>query len=128
MNAMKYTPPYKEALAKARESVEVKEKLGSPLEDTLIYEGTTSKFNNGEQELHFSFKVKGPNGEGTVVVDSSGKGENWKLEKCTITFADGTTHELVDPASEKAEANSEPEEGSGEGMEKKEVEEPASNP
>lgn len=99
-NAIRYAPPYQQALAKVRESVEVKDKIGNPIEDTPILQGTESRFVNGDQEMHFSFKAKGPNGEATVVVDASGKGKDWKLHKCTVTFADGTTQELGDPAAE----------------------------
>lgn len=103
-NAIKYAPPYQEALAKVRESVEVKDKIGNPIEDTPILQGTESKFENGNQSMHFAFKAKGPNGEATVVVDASGRGKDWTLHKCTVTFADGTTQELGDPSTAEDEA------------------------
>jgi hypothetical protein len=106
-NMIKYAPPYQQSLAKVRESVEVKDKIGNPIEDTPILEGTKSNFNNGNQEMQFSYKAKGPNGEATVFVDASGRGNDWTLHKCTVTFADGTTLDLSDPPTAEGDTPAE---------------------
>jgi hypothetical protein len=114
LNVIKTQPPYTMAMAKVRESAEVNDKIGQPIEDSISFNDQGMKFNDRGQEgdAHLSINIKGPKGSGVVSVDATKKAGTWTLDECTVTFSDGTTQTLVGGAekTEAAPAESETEE------------------
>lgn len=102
MNAIKQMPPYQMAMTKVRESVEVNEKIGNPIEDSIVYNGLQLNDKGQTGDARFDIELKGPNGTGTVAVRSTKQGGTWVLDDCTVTFADGTTQQLASVPSVEA--------------------------
>lgn len=130
MNAIKQIPPYQMAMTKVRESVEVNDKIGNPIEDSIVYNGLQLNDKGQTGDARFDIEIKGPNGAGTVSVRSTKRAGQWVLDDCTVTFADGTSKQLADAEGEDAHAD-EGEHGNGEHGDMKEetpAEEAASAP
>lgn len=112
MNAIKQMPPYQMAMTKVRESVEVNEKIGNPIEDSIVYNGLQINDKGQTGDARFDIELKGPNGTGTVAVKSTKQGGTWVLDDCTVTFADGTSKQLANAAEGEA-AHAQDEAGHG---------------
>jgi hypothetical protein len=109
MSAIEQTEPYKLAMEKVRESVEVDEKIGNPIEDSAGFnnQSTEQDFATGSARMRFGINIKGPKGAGSVSVSATKDGDQWTLRDCTVTFPDGTKQQLAEEPSSEAEADSE---------------------
>ncbi len=128
MNAIKQSQPYQMAMTKVRENVDVKEKLGDPIEDSINFSAAPQNkpYRKGGLNMRFGVSVKGPKGNATVTVDASEQDGKWVLYDCTITYPDGSTQQLADAPVE--EANTPDEEAGGEMKEEVSKEDAAPSP
>lgn len=71
--ALKGSDAYKESLAKAQASPQVKELIGEPIKDTFAVAGSVST-ENGVDKADLVYPITGPKGAGTVTVSGSRQG------------------------------------------------------
>jgi len=82
---MKYSMAYSGALDRVRASAEVREVLGTPIEDGIFVTGNINISGpSGRAEL--SFPVRGPRGKATVYVAASKTLGEWHFEHLIVEF------------------------------------------
>lgn len=93
MDSMRYTPPFIEAMERARASPEVKAALGEPLEDRFIVGGVEPK-DHGVAKL-FIF-VQGPKGKGDVQIEGIREQGAWRYSVMRVNLdANKTSIDLL---------------------------------
>jgi hypothetical protein len=95
-NALKQAPPYQTAIAKIRADETVKEKVGESLQDEfLLNEGFQFNDHGSSGNANFELNLKGDKGTAKAHITAKKDGQDWKLEVCKVTFADGTSVDLA---------------------------------
>ncbi|MGJ7903053.1 cytochrome c oxidase assembly factor Coa1 family protein [Lysobacter sp. 1R34A] len=93
MDSMRYTPPFIEAMDRARANPEVKAALGEPLEDTFVL-GAVEPKEDGVAKL-FIF-VRGPKGKGDVQIEAVKEQGAWRYHVMRVNLdADHTSIDLL---------------------------------
>ncbi len=87
------TEPYVEAMALVRADEEVRDRIGTPIEDALFYEGTWN-INDGRETAMLEIPVEGPGGAGVLVVSAAVEGDTWMLH--SARFVDPVLDDHVD--------------------------------
>lgn len=97
--ALKGSDAYKESLAKAQASPQIKELLGEPIKDTFVVGGSVST-ENGAEKVELVYPITGPKGAGAVTVSGEKPaGGTWTYTQMQVVVtADGkdTTVNLLE--------------------------------
>ena len=75
--AVRGTGVFVEATAQARQSPEVREALGEPIETGMMLQGSIHS-SDDRGEANFAVPLKGPKGEATLLVEAYKDGDAWK--------------------------------------------------
>ncbi|ALN64906.1 hypothetical protein GLA29479_4060 [Lysobacter antibioticus] len=93
MDSMRYTPPFIEAMERARANPQVKAALGEPLEDRFVL-GAVEPKDQGVAKL-FIF-VQGPKGKGDVQIEAVNEQGAWRYEVMRVNLdANKTSIDLL---------------------------------
>ncbi|WNG44664.1 hypothetical protein F0U60_11620 [Archangium minus] len=76
--ALRGTGVFVEAVTQAKQSPEVRQALGEPVEAGLMLQGSIQSHND-QGSANFSVPLTGPKGEGTLYVEAYKNGEDWKF-------------------------------------------------
>ena len=76
--ALRGTGVFVEAVALAKQSPEVKQALGEPIEAGMMLQGSIQS-NNDQGSASFSVPLEGPKAAGTLLVEAYKDGEQWKF-------------------------------------------------
>jgi hypothetical protein len=95
--AIKNTDVYTDALAKAQSNPEVRQRLGEPIEAKWWMSGNVNASNDGG-EADFQIPIKGPKGDGSIVVEATKNGGRWTYQQLYVRIGDETVN-LLDGSS-----------------------------
>lgn len=96
------TDVYKDALARARTHPEVVERLGSPIEPKWWLFGNISLQNN-DGEADFAVPIRGPKGDGTILVEATKKDGRWTYSQLVVDTPGGQIELLsAEPSTEES--------------------------
>lgn len=84
--------PYTYALSKATEDRGVKAELGEPIE-TNGMGSTNYSYKNGYSIAELNIPIKGPNGEGVIVVNAEKVDEEWQYSQ--LYFLEDSSTEII---------------------------------
>jgi len=85
--------PYVEAMGLVRADEEVRDRIGTPIEDALFYEANWN-VENGRETASLEIPVEGPGGTGVLVVSAALEGDTWMLH--SARFVDPVLEDHVD--------------------------------
>lgn len=84
-DSIKGSEPYSHAFSKAIENEKVIYLLGEPIETNGI--GTSNfKYNNGRGEAQLLIPIKGPKGEGSIMVEADKPGDDWIYSELSVVI------------------------------------------
>lgn len=93
--ALRGTGVFVEAVAQARQSPEVRQALGEPIEAGLMLQGSIQTHNNDQGSANFSVPLKGSRAEGTLFVEAYKHGEEWKYTTLKVEVPGHPTIDLL---------------------------------
>ena len=82
--AMKSAGFYAEALARVANDAEVKERLGTPIEDGFLPQGEVKTEGGGSGTARMSIPLSGPKGRGVADVRATRTGGKWEIEQLLV--------------------------------------------
>lgn len=97
--------PYRESLARLRESPSAVARLGSPIEPGRFVTGATDSAGVA-QKLELSIPVHGPKGGGTLRVSGEEREGTWSYAEMTLSVGEERLDLLAAPRSERVRAPS----------------------
>jgi Cytochrome oxidase complex assembly protein 1 len=86
--AIRVSDPYREAVAAATASPEVKAELGEPLEVGFWTNGNI-QINNGSGTAKITIPIKGPKKSGTITVDATKDAGTWEYSTLEVVPEEG---------------------------------------
>lgn len=86
---MTSSEPYQTALESARSNDLVIEKLGEPIEETSIPQGSIN-LSDDSGDCDLTIPIKGPNGSGTIRVRGTKSGGVWTYDEIVVEIGDET--------------------------------------
>jgi hypothetical protein len=92
--ALRGTGVFVEAVTLAKQSPEVQEALGTPIEAGLMLQGSIQS-HNGQGSARFSVPLKGPKAGGTLNVEAYKDGEQWKFTTLNVEVPGQPTIDLL---------------------------------
>lgn len=95
--AMKSAGFYAEALARVTSDAEVKERLGTPIEDGFLPQGEVNAQAGGSGTARMSIPLSGPKGRGVADVRATRSGGKWEIEQLVVRIE--ASGELIDVAA-----------------------------
>ncbi len=91
---MSDSEPYQLALERLRQSPEVTQRIGEPVEDATIFPSGQMRIQGARGSAQFAIKIAGPRGKADAYVEASSDIGQWKLTRLRVVFADGRKIEL----------------------------------
>jgi hypothetical protein len=98
--AIRSSEPYREAVATALASPEVKAELGEPLEVGFWTNGNI-QINNGGGKADFQIPIKGPKKSGTIYVEATRDGDDWDYTRLELELEGGGKRVDLRPKTDK---------------------------
>jgi hypothetical protein len=92
--AIKSAGFYAEAIARVTSDAEVKEMLGTPIEDGFLPRGEINAQGDGSGSAQMSIPLSGPKGRGIADVRATRSGGKWEIEHLVVRIE--ATGELID--------------------------------
>ncbi|HVS31632.1 MAG TPA: cytochrome c oxidase assembly factor Coa1 family protein [Thermoanaerobaculia bacterium] len=99
--AIRNTDVYTDALARAQNNPEVRQRLGEPVEPKWWMSGKVDVSNDGG-EADFQIPISGPQGDGSVVVQATKSGGRWTYQQLYVRIG-GDSINLLDEGSSSPE-------------------------
>src|SRR6218665_85638 len=98
------TPVFTESVARAKQSPEVREALGEPIETSWLGQQMNIKTHNDEGPAQLTIPLKGPRGEGMLRVKATKTEGNWRFQTLRVDVPDRAPINLLDtPSAEPPE-------------------------
>jgi len=98
MASIKASDPYKEAVARAKQSPAVQEALGTPIQEGFLIQGNLN-VHNADGEADLTIPLSGPKGSGTVHVVGTKAAGKWTYTTMEVDVAGSGAH--IDLLAEK---------------------------
>ncbi len=100
LGAIHPSEPYREAVATALASPEVKAELGEPLEVGFWTNGNI-QINNGGGKADFQIPIKGSKKSGTIYVEATRDGDDWDYKRLELEPEGGGKRVDLRPKADK---------------------------
>ncbi|QRN99431.1 hypothetical protein JRI60_10600 [Archangium violaceum] len=92
--ALRGTGVFVEALTQAKQSPEVRQTLGEPIESGMMLQGSIQS-QNDQGSANFSVPLKGPKADGTLLVEAYKNGDEWKFTTLQVEVPGRPTIDLL---------------------------------
>jgi hypothetical protein len=92
---LRSTGVFVEAVAQAKQSPEVRQALGEPIEAGMMLQGSIETHNGDRGSANFSVPLKGSKAEGTLFVEAYKNGEKWQFTTLAVEVPGRPTIDLL---------------------------------